>query len=404
MAMGIAFGADGWRCYVPELRMEFQMAPPGKTLADVPLLTDPQAARALLEQSLRTTGPGYQDLHLEGCTPEVLRAKGNRSTIRYHLEYPADLAGLAASHGWPEQAIAKTYRGKKGQIAYEGMRALWASPLARGDVVHIAEPLAYLPEPPVLLQGLVRGERTLKDLLKSAVTSGTPHDVATLADYMCKTAVGLAALHGSAVQADATVTWENRLAEIREEVAHLAPAVPEFAAAVMALLARLEAQAAACPADPPVPAHGGFRPAQVLLYDGQVGFIDFDDFCQAEPAMDLAQFCATVKSAGLSGALADEDADEDGTALPDRQACQARLAELEAFCEVFLAHYEAHHSVSRQRVWLWEALDTLTKLLHSLQKVQPGRLSLRMLLLERHLQALGPAVSPTAQASHPDHA
>jgi Ser/Thr protein kinase RdoA (MazF antagonist) len=129
----------------------------------------------------------------------------------------------------------------------------------------------------------------------------------------------------------------------------------------------------------------------VLLHRGRVGFIDFDGFCRAEPAMDLALFCATVKEVGLSGGLSDDD-DEDeapeGGALPDRAACLARLAQLEALCEAFLAAYEAHRPVSRARVALWEALDVLTKVLHGWTRVRPARLYHNMLLLERHLVGL----------------
>ena len=401
-AIGIAFGADAWRCYVPELRMEFQMAPPEKTLPAVPLLTDPQAARALLEQSLRARAPAYQDLRLQGCTPEVLHDHpGRRCTIRYRLEYPEDLVSVAASHGWPEMVIGKTYSRNKGQIAYDGMRALWDSPLARGDIVSIAEPLAYLPDPKMLVQGPLRGELTLKELIKSALTSGTPVEMETLADYVRKTAAGAAALHQSGVCDGEPITWQDTLTDIREEASQLAPAAPAFAAAALALLAHLETQATARPAGPLLPAHGDLKPAKVLVCEGQIGFVDFDTFCLAEPALDLAQFCATVKSTGLSGALSEEDEGEVGTSLPDREACLARLAQLEPLCEAFLATYQALHPVSRQRIWLWEALELLSKVLHGWRKVNPDRVYLRMLLLERHLEGLLRAVPPGAQSSQP---
>jgi hypothetical protein len=135
----------------------------------------------------------------------------------------------------------------------------------------------------------------------------------------------------------------------------------------------------------------------VLLDRGQIGFIDFDGFCRAEPALDLALFCIDVKSLGLSGALPDEDEDEESTSLADREACLARLAQLEELCETFLGTYQAHQAISRPRVWLWEALDLLTKLLHGWTKVKPDRLHLSMLLLERHLEPPSSAVPPTAQ-------
>src|SRR6266516_3238955 len=142
--------------------------------ADAPLpamalLTDPERARALLEQAIRAGAPAYQDLRIRGVTPRVARyTPGSRCTVLYRLELPPD-----GELAWPEVVVAKTYhRSDKGRIAWEGMRALWASPLAHSQVVNIAEPLAWLPELNVLVQGPVREEQTLKDLLLEALTTG----------------------------------------------------------------------------------------------------------------------------------------------------------------------------------------------------------------------------------------
>jgi aminoglycoside phosphotransferase (APT) family kinase protein len=283
------------------------------------------------------------------------------------------------------------------------MRALWDSPLRTSGLVSIAEPLAYLSDLRLLVQGPVREEQTLEQLLVSALHAGTPEAMAELESYVRKTAVGLAALHRSGVTYGETVTWADELADVRKEIARLTVPMPDLADVVTTLLAHLEALDAAYPADPPLPAHGSFRPAQVLLHGAQIGFIDFDSFCRAEPAMDLAQFRATVTSAGLSGALSDEDEDEgeDGTALPDRAACLARLAQLEPICEAFLASYQAFDPVSRPRVALWETLYVLAKVLHGWTKVKPARIYLRMLLLERHLEGLWLTVPATALSSRP---
>jgi len=83
------------------------------------LLGDPEQSRELLERSIRAAAPSYDDLRIKPCTPHVLSYKpGTRGTIRYDLEYPSDLAG----RGWPEIVIGKTYRGNKGQIAYEWIK------------------------------------------------------------------------------------------------------------------------------------------------------------------------------------------------------------------------------------------------------------------------------------------
>ena len=125
----------------------------------------------------------------------------------------------------------------------------------------------------------------------------------------------------------------------------------------------------------------------MLLSQGQIGFIDFDSFCQAEPAMDLALFLSSLKKNGMRG-LYDERNRMDGTAL-DPATCQAGLAQLDELGEVVLAHYERHAPVSRQRVALWEACYLFRLVLRSWARVQPDRLVHVLTLLERHGRATG---------------
>ena len=377
-----AFGSDGWHCYLPELRLEFETQPPETELAALPLLTDPLEARVLLEQSIRAGAEAYRGLRIQACTPEVMRHKpGSRCTVLYHLEYGAE---LAPHHGWPEIVVAKTYAGDKGLNAYNSMRALWNSTLAASSAVAIAEPLAYLPDMKVLVQGPIHEEQTLKTLIRSAMSSGTPEALDELHDYTRKTAAGLAALHRSGVDYGETVTWEDELAEIRELTARLGAAIPQLADAAAPLFAQLEAVAAEYPADPLGPSHRSFRPAQVLLDHGQIGFIDFDGFCQAEPAMDLALFMAGIKNLGLSESHHDEAYD-----VMDHETRLARIAQLEALCKTFIDKYTALAPVSRQRIVLWESLDLLNVVVGSWTKIKPERLDNTMFLLERHIRASG---------------
>ncbi|HWQ14932.1 MAG TPA: phosphotransferase [Roseiflexaceae bacterium] len=383
------FGAERWRCSVPELRLELETQPPEAELPALPVLTDPEEARLLIERAMRESGPAYADVRIRSCVPQVMRYKpGSRCTIRYRLEYPAE---LAAGREWPTIVVAKTYRSdkseNKGQNAFAAMRALWDSPLGRSRAVAIAEPLAYLPELNMLLQGPIREETTLKDLIRAALRADTMETIAELHDYMRKTAIGLAELHRCGVRYGETVTWHDEFEEVRQRYERLTIPIPQLAGLAAPLLARLDSLAAAHPADPPQPAHRSFRPAQVLLHTGQIGFIDFDGFCQAEPAMDLALFMAKVKQTGLSKVDIDEDEADDE--VLDEPTRLRRLARMEAACDLFLSTYAAHAPVSRQRVVLWEALDLFALVLGCWTKIKTGRLRDSMLLLERHLRLNG---------------
>jgi len=395
----VALGSAGWHCQLAELGLDLQAEEPGgadtgaatgtdaatgAVSADAALpalaaLTDPTGARGLLEQHLRAASPAYRDLRVASCTPRVVRYKpGSRCTILFDLRYPP--GSDASARDWPELVVAKTYRGDKGRIAWEGMQALWQSPLGRGDVVAIAEPLAYLPDLRVLLQGPIGEERTLKELTRSAIDSGTSTALAVLDGYLAKTAAGLATLHSSGATIGEPLTLEDELAETREVLGGLAVPVPALAGAADALLARVEALAARHPPDPPVPSHRSFRPAQVLLHQGGIGFIDFDGACQAEPALDLALFRATLKDVGL---IRKETAGDDPP--PPRGVQLAMYGQLDRACETFLARYLQLAPASPARVLLWETLDVLAYVLRCWLKVKPKRLWANMLMLERHL-------------------
>jgi hypothetical protein len=103
--------------------------------------------------------------------------------------------------------------------------------------------------------------------------------------------------------------------------------------------------------------------------------------------MDLALFRSSLRKNGMR-ALFDERNSMDGAAL-DPATCEARLAQLDELSKVFLAHYERHAPVSRQRVALWEACYLFRLVLRSWARVQPVRLVHILTLLERHGRATG---------------
>ena len=377
------FGSAAWQLYIPALRLKLEPQPPDEALPALPILTDPEQARTLLEASIRAGSPAYQDLYIQSCEPKIMRYKpGSRCTILYHLAYSP-----AADRGWPDIVVAKTYHGDKGRIAYEGMRALWDSALARNDAVTIAEPLAFIPKMNVLVQGPIREEQTLQDLIRSALRAGTPEARAELDTFIRMAAVGLVELHRSAVRIGERRVWDDEFTEVREDADRLVAAAPQLEGAATALLERLYALAGEHPADPPVPTHGTFRPAQVLLNKGRIGFIDFDGFCQAEPALDLALFLGKIRDIGLNASETDDDDTE--SVVMEQVDPHALLEQTEAICETFLAEYERHLPISRQRIALWGSLNLLTLVLHCWTKVKPQRLDINLFLLERYLKLSG---------------
>jgi hypothetical protein len=362
-----------------ELGLDLVTEPPDAALPAIEQLTDPERARDLLECAIRAGTPAYADLRIRTVRPEVMRYhQGSRCTIRYQLGYPPN----AALRDWPDAVVAKSYSNELGQRAYDGMRALWRSPLSDGTVVQIAAPLAYIPQLRVLVQGPVREEQTLAHRLQETLLAGTPAARTALVADLKRTATGLAALHCSDVSYGQHVTLHDELAEVRAALASLAVPIPELADAANPLLSRIEELDSAYPADPAVPTHRSFHPAQVLLWRGQVGFIDFDGLCQAEPALDVALFRAAIKYAGPARSRRRR-------LTPGQPVNPAKLAELEQIAEVFSSHYEARTPVSRHRIMLWETLNLFTYVLHCWTKIRPHRVGPTMALLEQHLLTSG---------------
>jgi hypothetical protein len=372
------FGAEGWRCYLPELRLLCELEPPEQALEILPQLTDPEASRALLERSISAGAQQYRDMQISDCRPQVLNYKpGSRCTLRYHLEYPAEQAG----RGWPATVIAKTYRGRKGEQAYNGMVALWNSPLATSKSVHISEPLAYVHELKLLVQAPLVEEQTLEQLLRASLQAGTPEALDRLRFFVRAAAIGLAELHLSGAHVDELDSWEERINEIPELVERLEVVAPELTQAVTSLHERLQALDAAHPADPPVPAHGSFDSDQVLVAGDEISFIDFDSFCLAEPALDVGHFRAAIMDSGMK--LIPQPT------LQNPQALQDYLRQLDELGELFLTQYEALAPISRQRLTLYEALDYLRDTIHLWTKPKPTGAEPVARILEYHLLKLG---------------
>jgi hypothetical protein len=374
------FASEGWSCYAPELRLEFRMQPADVALSSLPSLTDPQEARVLLERGMRSASPEYADLTIESCRPQVMRYKpGRRCTVLYHIDYPLE----DRARSWPNPVVAKTHHGVKGLNAHDSMMALWESPLRNSSTVTVAEPLGFLPEENVVLQGPIKEEVTLKKQLRISLKADTPEEMARLRALLDKTARGLAELHGCGVTTGKVATFEDELGEVRGRVERLERFVPELVGAADPLFDRLEDIARRYPADPAVPSHRSFRPAQVLISGDDIGFIDFDSFCQAEPALDLSLFLSVLRDLSLRALQA-----RDGRPGPQEPVRADHVALLDDLSQGFLDAYERATPVvvTRARVDLWHALEVFGRIVNCWMKDRPERLQHCMQLLT-HLYA-----------------
>jgi hypothetical protein len=372
------FGDPSWTAWLPSVRLQLGVETSDGSLPALPTLVEPDKAARLLEPILRAAG--YQDATIETCAPEVVRYKpGSRCTVVVRLTYAAN----GSSPTPPSPVVLKTHQGDKGQVAWSAMTELWGRQGAWADTVTLAEPLAYFADERILAQGPIPEERTLKDLAREAIATRRPELMAELRDKLAMTGKALASLHGSGAVYGRTATYEEELAEVREVIERLATTIPSLDKAAEPLLRQLAAEAARVPADPIVPAHHDFRPAQVLLHDGRIGFIDFDGASMAEPALDLGRFRAKLRDIAISTVTPQDGSFDAAAAAPT-----LRLAD--ELCEEFLAAYLAHRPVSRTRVLLWETCDLMTAMLHAWTKVRLARLEPRLTVLLHQLRETTP--------------
>ncbi len=372
----LPFPRPGWSGWLPDLRVLLHVQPSDAELPSLPGLVEPDAAAALIEPVLRAAG--YTDATIVGCEPRVVRYKpGSRCTVVVDLDY----ADAPSGRPGPELVVLKTHHGDKGANAWGAMKALWERPIAQSDVVKLAEPLAFLPEERILIQGPLGEDWTLKALTQDVLREMDTKRHPLLVEEYAKTGRALAELHLSGAEFERRATFDEELAELQEVVDRLTFSVPELGAAGAPLIARLNELARRVPPDPDVPAHHDFRPAQVLLHQGTIGFIDFDGSSMAEPALDLGRFRAKLRDMA-AGALA-----EIGR-FGDEEAHAAVFAMLDELVAAFTDAYRERAPVSTGRIILWETCDLMTGMLHAWTKVRLRRITPRLTVLLHQLDAL----------------
>jgi hypothetical protein len=365
-------GEDPWAVWLPDLRLELHQEEHDVALPALPTLTEPELAARFLEPLIREAG---YDATITSAQPNVVRYKpGSRCTVVVPLEYAEGTSG-------PSPVVLKTHVGDKGSTAWAAMRELWDRPEAWRGIVALAEPIGFDLEERILVQGPIPEAMTLKELARNAIREGDPAMIDQLREELVKTGRALAAIHRSGATYERVATFEDELAEVQDVIDRLARTVPPLEQAGGALLQGLAAAAARVPAGPLVPAHHDFRPAQVLLHGGEVGFIDFDGAAMAEPALDLGRFRAKLRDIGIS-TLTFKGEPLSGAPL------EANLSLMDDLCDTFLAAYQEHADVSTARVMLWETCDLMTGMLHAWTKVRLLRLDPRLVILKHQLRAL----------------
>ena len=220
----------------------------------------------------------------------------------------------------------------------------------------LPEPFAYLPDRRLLLMGPVDQERNLKKGLRAALRGCDESERQQFEEFLRRTGYSLAAIHRSGATAGEVRAFSDELADLREQVDQVDAVLAGFGSSCAPLLEHLAKLDAQRPAEPVVPSHGSFRPGQVLVAGDALGFIDFDGYCQAEPALDVGLFSVELRS------------------LASDVLGPGSETEVDRLAAIFVNAYRERAPVSPVRLRLWGALAAFDKYVTCFTKVKPERL------------------------------
>lgn len=373
-ADGLSLDSEGWTCVLPELRLVLEVLALDESLPGLALLLDQDEGARLLEGVLRRADMLPADTEVSGYVPSVASHKpGVRATVLCRLGY----AGSAPRA--PGALIVKVHSGDQGEHGHEVLTSLMGStPSGRG--ARTPRPVAYLPELRLSVQEHIAHEMSLKDLFHSVFDEGREAEggSARLDATVAAAGAGLAWLHCSASTGDVVGSWEADLASVTAKYHKLLSALPHLGGPLGSALERIAMAGERIPADASCLCHGSFHPAEVLLTDAGVAFLDFDKSGQAEPASDVGAFTTKLRHMAVNKVDSHE-----------YDARGVRESAVEALRTRFLDEYRRIAPLSEGRLAAWEALELFALVLSAAKKALAPRSDNCLKMLDHHLSTHG---------------
>jgi hypothetical protein len=285
-------------------------APPAPTVRQFPV--DPQlphlddvmapavdsALGVALESAARAVHDVPADARLRRVVAEPVRYKpGDRCVIRYRLRFGDTEVGEAA--GAPSTTgsiVAKLYREPgEAQAADDLLTRL----RDRAGAAWTARPLGVVPGLPLALTEDLGSSR---DPVPAQSGLDVLHPGSEGAfEVLGRAGRALAELHMSGLDGGELKrrTGADEAGKAAKRAALLGQYVPDLAPMVRRVTGLLCATLNGLPVDTLRPAHGSYKASQLLVRAGAVFLVDFDQFCLADPALDVGYFLAYLRPAGL---------------------------------------------------------------------------------------------------------
>ena len=219
-------------------------------------------------------------------TIRVVRYKPGRRCV---IEYDIDVERPDAA---PEMVtlIGKVRRLRSGKSGYRLLSALWDAGFGAdsADGITVAEPIGVVPEFRMWLQHKVQG-RVATDLL--AAPGGE--------DLVRRIAEAAHKLHRAGVLAKRRHTMNDELRILHERLPSVARSEPRWAGRIERLLDACDRLGARTPEPEPCGIHRDFYADQVIVDGPRLCLIDFDLYCEGDPALDIGNFLGHIREQSL---------------------------------------------------------------------------------------------------------
>jgi aminoglycoside phosphotransferase (APT) family kinase protein len=247
---------------------------------------------------------------------------------------------------------------------------------------NVPRALGFRPDLQLLLMEALPGRPQVARLLKSRLAgdSPSPTEPLTLEESIQACGRIAAVLHGTGIKLGRRRTIDVEFGWLGSEFQSIQQVIPELGSRLLACLAEVMDFAATLKPQPLCFSHGDFTYTQLIFDGDELGLVDFDTVCQAEPALDVGQFLAYQRLAIR------KDGRPEAPMPPEM---------IERLCGLFLESYiETSGSrledeqLFRSRVAIYELISLLRLAIHSWQKLKGNRLVHSMNLVEERLACL----------------
>jgi hypothetical protein len=265
-------------------------------LPTIALALDPEQAARQLRRFPRLTGHGGV------VRVQAIRVTRHKRGRRCVIEYDVDVERADAP---AERAtlIGKVRVARYGNAGHRLLSAFWEAGFDSdcSDGISVPEPIGAVAKFRMWLQRKVPGIRATEVL---AGPDGV-HRARQIAEAARK-------IHRARVPTSEHHAMADELRILSECFGRMASAEPRYAGRLRSLLAGCERLASETPRSPSTGIHRDFYADQVIVDGARLYLIDFDLYCEGEPALDIGNFIGhiteqSLRELGRPDALADRE-------------------------------------------------------------------------------------------------